>query len=84
MSGGERADVDGLDLAGGGEFLQIRHRTWSPPQEIFCLLGQRAGVIEVGIAGTDQFERGQPGAVQLGETVEMAMAHPAASDDGEG
>ena len=56
----------------------------SRSQPLIGLVGERVGVVEIGVAGTYQLKGRQTGALQLGEPVEVAVAHAAAADDGEG
>ena len=46
------------------------------------LVGQRIGVVRHRVTGRNQFKRRQTGALQLGQSKQVAVSHPAATDNG--
>ena len=51
------------------------------PQAFFGVVSQRLCVGPNGVAGANKLERGKPGIMQFGETIQVAVAHTAASDN---
>ena len=72
-----------MDLRGGGQILQRAGCCRAPAEQLRGLVGQGGGVVLHRIAGTDQLEGRQAGAGELGESVEVPVAHAAAADDGQ-
>ena len=73
-----------MDRGDRSQFGEVFDGLGARAQALLGLVGERVGVVEVGIAGTYQLKGRQTGALQLSEAVEMAVAHAAAADDGEG
>ena len=73
-----------MDRGDGSQFGEVFDGLGSRAQPLLGLVGERVGVVEIGVAGPHQLKGRQAGALQLGEAVEVAVTHAAATDDGEG
>ena len=65
------------------QLLQARRGRRAHPEVALRDGGQRVGVGGHRIARADQPERAQPGAMQLGEPLQVAVSHTATTDDGQ-
>ena len=74
--------VDSCDIE-GGQLAEGAHNSGARAEEGRGLVGERLGVGAHGVAGADEGEAAEAGAVQLGQPEEVAVAHAAAAYDRE-
>ena len=83
VMGRQSGDVDGLYRADSGQRFEVFDRMRPGAEPLLCLVGERVGVVEVGVAGADKLDGREPGVLQFGQAVAVALAHATAAAEGE-
>jgi hypothetical protein len=76
-------DIDRLDARRPNKSLKVLVRARAAPEKTFGLVSQRLTPLTVGIRHCLQRHHAFSHTLQLGHAVEMAQAHPPASNQGQ-